>query len=301
MWFIRSCNSKKSGIAKANEAAPKDRLRRAEFSLNPGGFDLSASTVAPRAQLKSVVQKTTALLGTSSSRRLIGHHRVACDPDMFPFARPKYRLLAFLLLFPLAAAAGVDLVVNHTDSPDPVAAGGVVTYTVTVANSSFDTGATGVNTTHSVPAGAAYQGFAGAGVSCAGMVIGAAGPGVLNCTLPNLAANNDLVTFTIQLKTTAQGTITLGATAASIEADDQPLNNIDPESTTVNSGANLVMNKTPAAASGASGSSFSWALSVTNNGPDAATHLVVQDPVPTGFNVTAPARRVQQYRRHHHL
>lgn len=206
---------------------------------------------------------------------------------MFSLARPKFRLFAFLLLFPLAAMAGVDLVVNNTDSPDPVAAGGVVTYTVTVANSSFDTGATGVTTTHSVPAGATYQGFAGAGVGCAGMAVGAAGPGTLTCTLPNLAANNDQVTFTIQLKTTAQGTIALGAIAASIEADDDPVNNSDPESTTVNAGVNLAMNKAPAAASGASGSSFSWALSVTNNGPDAATQLVVQDPVPTGFSVTA--------------
>ncbi len=206
---------------------------------------------------------------------------------MFSMARPKHRLFAFLLLFPLAAAAGVDLVVNNADSPDPVAAGGVVTYTITVANSSFDTDATGVNTTHSVPAGASYQGFAGAGVNCTGMVVGAPGPGTLNCTLPNLAANNAQVTFTIRLGSTLQGTITLGATAASTEPDDLPGNNSDPESTTVNAGANLAMNKTPAAASGTSGSSFSWALSVTNNGPDAATQLVVQDPVPTGFNLTA--------------
>ncbi|MBT9460954.1 MAG: DUF11 domain-containing protein [Rugosibacter sp.] len=192
-----------------------------------------------------------------------------------------------MLFLPGIALAGVDLVVNHTDTPDPVPAGGVVSYTVRVTNNSFDTTATGVATTYSVPATVTYQGFSGAGVACTGMSIGASGPGVLNCTLPNLAANGGQAIFTVQLKTSAQGSITASATATSIEPDDQPLDNTNiQESTTVNAGADLVMGKTPAVASAASGSSFSWALSLTNNGPDAATSLVVQDPVPAGFNVT---------------
>lgn len=206
---------------------------------------------------------------------------------MSVLTRLKFWAIAAFLCVPAVAMAGVDLVVNHTDSPDPVAAGGVVTYTVRVTNDSFTTDATGVNTTHSVPAGVTYQGFAGAGVSCSGLSVGAAGPGTLSCTLPNLAANGGQVIFTIQLKTAGQGMITLGAMAASIEPDDQPANNTAPQTTTVNAGADLLMLKTPASASAASGSSFSWALSITNNGPDAASNLVVQDPVPTGFSVTS--------------
>lgn len=194
---------------------------------------------------------------------------------------------AVLSLLPGMALAGVDLLVNHSDAPDPVAAGGGVTYTVRVTNDSFSTGATGVTTTHSVPASTSYQGFSGAGIACAGMSVGAAGPGTLTCTLPNLAANGGQAQFTLQLQTSVQGSVILGASAASNEVDDSPGNNSDPEQTTVNAGANLAMSLTPSSATLASGSTFSWALAVSNSGPDAATNLVVQTPVPTGFNVTS--------------
>ncbi len=192
-----------------------------------------------------------------------------------------------LLLLPITASAGVDLVVNHSDSPDPVAAGGIVTYSVRVTNDSFDTDATGVTSTHSVPAGVTYQGVTGAGVSCTGVTVGNSGPGTLNCTLPNLAQNGGESTFDISLKTTAQGSITLGAVAASAEVDDQPANNTDNETTTVNTGADVTLSKTPANTSAAAGSSFTWALSFTNNGPDAAVSQRISDPVPSGFSVTS--------------
>lgn len=192
-----------------------------------------------------------------------------------------------IILAPLSVMAGVDLIVNHSDSPDPAAAGATVTYTVRVTNDSFETDATGVTSTHSVPAGVTFQGVTGVGVSCTGVVVGAAGPGTLNCTLPNLAKNGGEVIFTIDLKTIAQGSITLGAVAASIEPDDQPINNTDDELTTVNKGANIALTKTPSLASAPSGSVLSYSLSVTNNGPDAATFLRVSDPIPAGFNLTS--------------
>ena len=192
-----------------------------------------------------------------------------------------------IILAPASVMAGVDLVVNHSDSTDPAAAGATVTYTVRVTNDSFDTDATGVTSTHSVPAGVTFQGVTGASVNCTGMVVGAAGSGTLNCTLPNLAKNGGEVIFTIDLKTTVQGSITLGAVAASNEPDDQLSNNTDNESTTVNKGANIALTKTPSLASAPSGSALSYTLSLTNNGPDAATFLRVSDPIPAGFNVTS--------------
>src|SRR5664279_6179089 len=61
------------------------------------------------------------------------------------------RKLAFLsvclgLCMPAAAfALGVDLVINVSDAPDPLPAGGVVTYTINIANNGDDPApATGV-------------------------------------------------------------------------------------------------------------------------------------------------------------
>lgn len=198
----------------------------------------------------------------------------------------KFLILAFTL--PAAALAGVDLVVNNTDTPDPVVAGGVVTYTVRVTNDSVTaTQATGVTTSHAVSANATYEGNAGAGVACSGMTVGQAGPGTVTCTLPNLAPSGGEVIFTIQLGSTVSGNISLGATAASTEPDDAAGNNTLNQSTTVSAGADVVMQVTPAAGTAASGSAYSFALAVSNSGPDAASSLVVTMPVPTGFNVTS--------------
>ncbi|HET6828213.1 MAG TPA: hypothetical protein VFH35_06020, partial [Ramlibacter sp.] len=183
--------------------------------------------------------------------------------------------------------AGVDLVVNNSDSPDPVVAGGVVTYTVRVTNdSTTGTNATGVTASHAIAANATYQGSSGAGVTCTGMTVGQAGPGTVNCTLPNLAAGGGEVTYTIQLGSTVSGNISLGATATSAQADDDAANNTLNQNTTVSAGANVAMLVTPASGSAASGSSYSWSLAVSNAGPDPASSLVVSMPVPTGFSVT---------------
>ena len=197
------------------------------------------------------------------------------------------KLSAIAIMLPAVALAGVDLVVNNTDTPDPVVAGGLVTYTVRVTNDSITgSAATGVTTTHAVSAGAIYQGATGPGVSCTGMSSGQAGAGTLNCTLPDLAPSGGEVIFTVQLKSTVLGNISLGATAASVEPDDAAANNTLNQSTTVNAGANLAIQVTPPSATVMSGSTFSWSLVISNSGPDAANNLVVQTPVPTGFSVT---------------
>ncbi|NOT15130.1 MAG: DUF11 domain-containing protein [Methylotenera sp.] len=195
-----------------------------------------------------------------------------------------------MILTPLSAYAVVDLIVNSVDSPDPAVAGGVITYSLTVQNNSVEATetATGVTVTHSVSGGATYQGVTGAGVSCIGMAIGTSGPGTVTCTLPNLAQNDGLTSYTIQLKSETQGGITLGASATSGQTEFDVLNNVDNESTTVNKGANIALTKaaSPAGAQ-PSGSTLSYTLTLNNAGPDTATYLRVSDPIPTGFSLTS--------------
>lgn len=202
--------------------------------------------------------------------------------------RSLFRLLSLALLLPAAAQAGVDLVVNNADNPDPVVAGGAVTYSIRVTNDSLTgTQATGVSVRHAVSANATYQGSTGAGVTCTGMTIGQAGPGVVDCALPNLAPGGGEVVYTVQLRSSVSGNISLGATASSTEPDDAGANNTLNQSTTVSAGADVRMLVTPASATVASGASHSWTLALENAGPDAATNLVVTMPVPTGFTVAS--------------
>jgi uncharacterized repeat protein (TIGR01451 family) len=181
------------------------------------------------------------------------------------------------------AAAAVDLVVNHNDTPDPIAAGGVVTHDIRVTNDAFVDTATGVTVAHSIPANASYQGFTGAGVNCSGMTIGQLGAGTVICTLPNLAPNGGEISYNLLIGTTFSGTTVVGAVASSVETDGIPGNNSDPETTTVNAGANVAILKSPASATAAAGGLHTWTLAVSNGGPDAASSLRLTDPIPTGF------------------
>jgi len=196
--------------------------------------------------------------------------------------------VSLIILFPTLAVAAVDLVINTSDTPDPAPAGGIITYNMVIENNGDDS-ATGVVSTHTIPASATYLGFTGSGVTCTPPP--SAGP--IICNHPNLVGISPgpagVSTFSIQLRSSVQDAVTfsLGATVISTQPDSNSGNNTDNEQTTVNNGADFSITKTPATASAASGSTFSWAMSVSNAGPNPATNLRVQDPLPTGFNVTS--------------
>jgi len=226
-----------------------------------------------------------------SRRSLRLSARIACVPTRhsWPFRTFKAHrtsLLAAALLalaVPSAAFAQpqVDLVLNVTDTPDPVPATGLVTYAVVIANNGL-LNATGVTYTMSVPVNTTYQGFTiGGGASCSGMTIGQVGPGTVTCTFPSIAFNTS-GTFDVLLRLNSQGTTTVSSTTASAQVDANAADNTVSNTTTVVAGANFSVTLS-APASLASGSTFNYSVSVSNAGPDAATSLRVQFPLPTGF------------------
>ena len=78
--------------------------------------------------------------------------------------KKNIRLLfcVFLLLFVVfsghASAAEFDLVLNQSDSPDPVIAGAVVTYNLRVTNDSFDNAINNIQLTDTLPTGHRFCG-----------------------------------------------------------------------------------------------------------------------------------------------
>ncbi len=192
-----------------------------------------------------------------------------------------------MALVPAAAVGqGVDLVLNITDTPDPVPAGGVVTYEVRVTNDALATTATGNEVAVTVPAGMRYEGFTGpAGVSCSGMTVGADGPGALTCTLPNLTAGS-IVEFDLRLRPLAAATYDVGFEVSGEQLDTEPANNTRTEQTTASAGSDLsVVITGPTEA--ASGATVSYNIEVQNAGPNAtAGAITLQYPVPTGFVIT---------------
>jgi uncharacterized repeat protein (TIGR01451 family) len=192
-----------------------------------------------------------------------------------------------------------DLTLGTTDVPDPAVAGGTVTYTHTVGNAGPDA-ATNVSFTQAVPTGTTFQSLsAPAGWSCTTPAVGATG--TINCTIASFPSGGSGV-FTIVVNTPSAGPVSSTATVTSATPDPNPGNGTTNNTTTVNAvtTSDLTVTKTTAATSAPIGSTFSYTITVTNNGPDAATNVVMTDTLPasllfrsitepTGFDCTTPA------------
>jgi len=191
------------------------------------------------------------------------------------------RALAVLtMLASTAATAGVDWVVNNSDTGfDPIAAGGNVTYVVVVSNNG-NSAAPPTTLALNVPATTSF-------VSASGMSCSGAGP--VTCSVPALSAaggGSDSATVNVTIRTSAQGEVTLGASVPTA-GDDDIANNADNESTTVNAGANLAL-VLAGPSSAQSGGSATYTFTVTNNGPDASGTQSLSFPVPSGLVGVSP-------------
>ncbi|HMS01687.1 MAG TPA: SdrD B-like domain-containing protein, partial [Gemmatimonadaceae bacterium] len=185
---------------------------------------------------------------------------------------------------PSSLAAQVDLVLNVTDAPDPVPRTGVVTFSVVIENNGLTT-ATGVSYQMQVPAGTRYDGFtAGSGASCTGLTVGQAGPGVLTCSHPSLAFTASGA-FTVRLRLDQEGSTNVTSSVTSTEPDADPPNNTVVTQTTVVAGADVAMQLSATGPTTPSGGTVGFIIGLSNIGPDPASALRVQFPVPSGFVV----------------
>lgn len=192
-----------------------------------------------------------------------------------------------LLLFSTALAhADVDLVINLNDTPDPVAAGGKVTYTIILANDG-DEASLDTSLVVTLPAtdDASFLSYNSPdGVSC-----GAPSGGSMTCDFGvlNNFISGESKRLEVVVETLKQSSLTLTAVASTTGTDLDPSNGEDTEGTTVESGADVSLTKSASLGSVSSGSQLSYNLSLTNHGPDAAIWLQVEDPIPAGFQLSS--------------
>jgi len=177
----------------------------------------------------------------------------------------------------------VDLSVSKTDLPDPVTSGANVTYTITVTNNGPDP-ATTVSLSDTLPAGTTFVSFtAPAGWTPTTPAVG--GTGTVTATNPSLA-NGAVEVFTLVVATTpaAVPSISNTSTVTAAEADPVPANNSATAGTTVNGVADLAVTKTDAPDPVNVGNNLTYNVTVTNNGPNDATSVVLTETLPA--NVT---------------
>ncbi len=169
-----------------------------------------------------------------------------------------------------------DLSITKTDSPDPVVAGGQLTYTIEVGNAGPAT-AVNVVVTDVLPAGVSNP----ATVGCANDP-----GGVPGCSLGSIAAGDTTsFTITVDVDASTAGSITNTASVESANVDPDTSDNSTSEDTFVRNGADLSIEKVddvdPIEAH--SHERLTYTITVSNLGPFEAEDVVVTDTLPAGI------------------
>jgi uncharacterized repeat protein (TIGR01451 family) len=178
--------------------------------------------------------------------------------------------------------ASANLAITKT-GPVSVAAGGSIAYSLTVSNAG-PSAADALLVTDTLPAGVTFVLVDGAGWTCTHI-----GSTSVSCSLPSLAAGATAPVITVVV-TAPAAAASLSNTAAvtSATADPDLTDNSASAPTQVGASADLSVVKTGPARVLAGGS-ITYALTVSNAGPDTALSVVLVDTLPAGVTFLSAA------------
>lgn len=177
------------------------------------------------------------------------------------------------------ATASADLSVTKTPANQTIVTGSNATYVITATNNG-PSPATSVVVSDALPAQMTHVSTAWAGPGTGGCLTTA-----LTCTIATLASG-DAVTMTVTATSTAiGGPYTNTASVSNAVADPTPGNNTADATTSVNAvaSADVKISKDQNPASIVQGSNTTYTVTATNDGPNAATGVVVTDTLPAGM------------------
>ncbi len=169
-----------------------------------------------------------------------------------------------------------DISVTNTNNQVIYTPGTTTTYTVTVKNNG-PLNAGGVAVSNVIPTGITNYSWTGSN--------GSSGTNVpLNNTIGSLFVGQTITyTITAVIPPGFFGNLTNTVSVTSISADNNSSNNTATDVDVTNSGANLVVVNTDGATTYAPGTQKIYTVTVTNNGPSAATNVVVTNAIPVGI------------------
>ncbi len=177
-------------------------------------------------------------------------------------------------------AASADLSITKTDTPDPVTAGNLITYTVTVTNAG-PSNAASVTLTDTTPSGTTFAFLAAPGAWVC-PVPPASGPVV--CTHASLPVGTSVFTIKVIVDpSTAAGTVlTNTAVVSAATSDPNPGNESAMATTTVAASADLSVTKVDTPDPVTAGTNLTYTITLNNAGPSDAATVSLADTLPAG-------------------
>ena len=198
-------------------------------------------------------------------------------------------------------APNANLSITATDSPDPVANGNNLTFTINLG-STGPQHAMNLQMIASPHPSLTFQSLsAPPGYLCTTPAVNASGPVI--CSIPAFA-NGDVSAFTLVTRlVTAQPSGVLNSNFSVGSGTSDPVlanNSVEVFTNFINAVSDLQISKTTGATSAARGGTIPYSITITNAGPDAANNVVVTDVLPAqllfhsitepaGFTCTTPA------------
>lgn len=190
-----------------------------------------------------------------------------------------------------------DLAVTNGDAPDPVAAGGNITYTQTVSNSGPSNCST-ATFTEVVPTNTTFQSLTPvpSGWSCTLPTVGSAG-GTISCSDPSVAPGSSS-SFPVVVKVnagTASGTVITDTATGATSTHDTNSGDDSATATATVAGAtqaDLSVTNTGSPNPVAAGSNITYTQTVKNGGPAAAATITYTNALPantTFVSLSGPA------------
>ena len=204
------------------------------------------------------------------------------EVQIFNRALAQTEIAAIVASGSTGVCPGTDLSITKTDSPDPVVAGGFLTYTLNVVNNGTAT-AQNVVITDPIPAGTTggFALFYPAGTNCGYN----AGVTVVTCTIPSMAAGTSQeISLVVQVNPNVpNGTVISNtATVASDTPETNAANDSSTTTTTVNAQADLTLTKTDSPDPVVAGQNLTYTVTLNNNGPSDAQNVALADPFRRG-------------------
>jgi uncharacterized repeat protein (TIGR01451 family) len=188
------------------------------------------------------------------------------------------------------AGASADLSITKTDSPDPVNAGGNITYTITATNAGPDV-AISPTLTDTLPPNTTFVSLTSPGWGCSAPAIGTGG--TVSCSTASFPPGSAAFTLVLNVDAgTANGTVISNTAAlASTTSDPDSSNNTATATTTVIApSADLAVTLTDSPDPVSPGGNITYTITATNNGPDPATNASFSDTVGAGMTFVSLAQ-----------